>query len=181
VWIERRSAIGSEACGVPAREGSQRSRHSCRQMAGRRLEFQLLQPANFQGFIAFLSLGPTILRAGKPTQDPEGFQRPSGNIGANGSVRISSPDRSLGWIGQSLARPRPTSRESMSGPSANRLDLIPPSPPDQLGHALRLPTSDPPSTRSQPRSGSRQQVFRLPPCRTSPSIDQSACSAKHSA
>jgi hypothetical protein len=47
-WIEGRSVIGSEACGFPPRKGSQRSRHSFRQVAGSRLEFQLLQPADFQ-------------------------------------------------------------------------------------------------------------------------------------
>jgi DNA-binding transcriptional regulator YiaG len=40
-------------------------------MPGSRLELQLLQPASSQGFVAFLSLGPKGLKAGKPTSCPE--------------------------------------------------------------------------------------------------------------
>ena len=70
-WIEGRSATGSEACGFLPRKGSQRSRHSWRQLVGNRLEFQLLRLANSQGFVAFLSPGPKTLKAGKPMPYPE--------------------------------------------------------------------------------------------------------------
>jgi len=35
-------------------------------VAGNQLEFQLLQPASSQGFVAFLSVGPKTLKARKP-------------------------------------------------------------------------------------------------------------------
>jgi transcriptional regulator with XRE-family HTH domain len=40
-------------------------------MAGSRLELQLLQPANSQGFVAFLSVGRKALKARKPMPYPE--------------------------------------------------------------------------------------------------------------
>jgi DNA-binding XRE family transcriptional regulator len=40
-------------------------------VAGSRLEFQLPQPANFQGFVAFFSLGPKTFKSRKPTPYPD--------------------------------------------------------------------------------------------------------------
>jgi hypothetical protein len=77
-WIGGPSAIGSGACGFLPRRGSQRSRHSCRQVAGSRLESQLLQAVTAA---AGHSRMPGASRP-RPTGGPAAPRRCRGRLGS---------------------------------------------------------------------------------------------------
>ena len=89
-WIEGRSATGSEACGFLPRKGSQRSRHSCRQVAGSQVEFQLLQPSNYQGVRCLFVSGPEDTSNRRNRRRTRLVPSPSGTNCANGSTNAAS-------------------------------------------------------------------------------------------